>query len=307
MTVLSNTVLAENIAAAQDIEMVQNFKGDVDRLAEILGIFGAEVVAAGTTMYQYSVTGTLNATTVAEGDEVPLSEYEVDKTPVSSITVKPYRKLTTAQAILKGGYENAIAKTDRKMLSQVRNGILTDFFTFMATGTGSATGAGLQDAFAQGDAELRDAMETNGDSSEAFVHFVNPFDIAGYLGKAAITTQTVFGMQYIESFLGVDNIFVTNKVAKGTMYVTPVENIHLYGVDFAALGDAGLTYTVQDGSLIGVHHTPAYNRTSAETYVLAGALMLAEIKDYIVKVTVGDAEPVDVSVVGTVTTEAASS
>lgn len=307
MAVLEKTVLAENIAVAQDIEMIQNFKGDLDRLTEILGIFGPEVVAAGTTMYQYSVTGTLNAATVAEGDEVPLSEYEVDKTPVASITVKPYRKLTTAQAILKGGYENAIAKTDRKMLSQVRNGIVSDFFTFLGTGTGTATGAGLQAAFAQGDAELRDTMETNGDAADALVHFVNPFDIADYLAGAEVTVQNVFGMQYLQSFMGVENIFITNKVAKGTMYVTPVENIHLYGVDFGALGDAGLTYTVQDGSLIGVHHVPAYNRTSAETYVLTGALMLAEIKDYIVKVTITAASPQQVSVVGTVQTEAQSS
>ena len=307
MAVLDNTVLAANIAAAQDIEMIQNFKGDLDRLTEILGIFGPEVVAAGTTMYQYSVTGTLNATTVAEGDEVPLSEYEVDKTPVASITVKPYRKLTTAQAILKGSYESAIAKTDRKMLSQVRNGIVSDFFTFLGTGTGTATGAGLQAAFAQGDAELRDTMETNGDAADALVHFVNPFDIADHLAGAEVTVQNVFGMQYLQSFMGVENIFITNKVAKGTMYVTPVENIHLYGVDFGALGDAGLTYTVQDGSLIGVHHVPAYNRTSAETYVLTGALMLAEIKDYIVKVTITAASPQQVSVVGTVQTETQSS
>lgn len=307
MAVLEKTILAENIAAAQDIEMIQNFKGDLDRLTEILGIFGPEVVAAGTTMYQYSVTGALNTTSVAEGDEVPLSEYDVDKTPVASITVKPYRKLTTAQAILKGGYENAIAKTDRKMLSQVRNGIVSDFFTFLGTGTGTATGAGLQAAFAQGDAELRDTMETNGDAADALVHFVNPFDIADYLAGAEVTVQNVFGMQYLQSFMGVENIFITNKVAKGTMYVTPVENIHLYGVDFGALGDAGLNYTVQDGSLIGVHHVPAYNRTSAETYVLSGALMLPEVKDYIVKVTITAASPQQVSVVGTVETSAASS
>lgn len=306
MAVLDNTVLAANIAAAQDIEMIQNFKGDVDRLSEILGIFGAEVVAAGTTMYQYSVTGSLSTSTVAEGDEVPLSEYNVIKTPVDSIAVKPYRKLTTAQAILKGGYENAIAKTDRKMLAQVRSGILADFFTFLGKGTGTASGAGLQAAFAQGDAELRDTMETNGDEAEALVHFVNPFDIADYLGRANVTTQTVFGMQYLESFLGVENIFVTNRVTAGTMYVTPVDNIHLYGVDFGSLADAGLTYTVQDGSLIGVHHTPAYNRTSAETYVLTGALMLAEIKDYIVKVTINDAPNLTVEVDGTVTTQASS-
>ena len=306
MAVLDNTVLAANIAAAQDIEMIQNFKGDVDRLSEILGIFGAEVVAAGTTMYQYSVTGSLSTSTVVEGDEVPLSEYNVTKTPVDSIAVKPYRKLTTAQALLKGGYENAIAKTDRKMLAQVRSGILADFFTFLGKGTGTASGAGLQAAFAQGDAELRDTMETNGDESEALVHFVNPFDIADYLGRANVTTQTVFGMQYLESFLGVENIFVTNRVTAGTMYVTPVDNIHLYGVDFGSLADAGLTYTVQDGSLIGVHHTPAYNRTAAETYVLTGALMLAEIKDYIVKVTINDAPNLTVEVDGTVTTAASS-
>ena len=306
MTVLEKTVLAENIAAAQDIEMIQNFQGDIDRLSEILGLFGAEVVAAGTTMYQYSVTGQLNATTVAEGDEVPLSEYNVVKTPVDSITVKPYRKLTTAQAILKGGYENAIAKTDRKMIAQVRAGILTDFFTFLGKGTGTASGAGLQAAFAQGDAKLRDTMETNGDEADALVHFVNPFDIADYLGRANVTTQTVFGMQYIQSFLGMENIFVTNRVAAGTMFVTPVDNIHLSGVDFGTLADAGLTYTVQDGSLIGVHHTPAYNRTSAETYVLTGALMLAEIKDYIVKVTINDAPNLTVEVDGTVTTAASS-
>lgn len=288
MAALDKTVLAENIAVSQDIEMIQNFTGDVDRLVEVLGLFNPSIVAAGTTMYQYTVTGALNATTVAEGDEVPLSEYNVARTPVDSIEVKPYRKLTTAQAILKGGYENAIEKTDRKMLSQVRSGILTDFFTFLGNGTGAATGEGLQAAIAQGDAELRDTMETNGDEADSIVHFVNPFDIADYLAKANVTTQTVFGMQYLESFLGVENIFVTNKVAKGTMYVTPTDNIHIYGVDFGTLADAGLTYTVQDGSLIGVHHTPAYNRTSAETYVLTGALMLAEIKDYIVKVTISN-------------------
>lgn len=290
MAALANTVLAANIAAAQDIEMIRNFNGEMDRLAEILGIFGPEVVAAGTTMYTYKVTGSLNATAVAEGDEVPLSSYTVTKTPVGSITVKPYRKLTTAQAILKGGYENAVAKTDRKMVSQVRKNIISDFFTFLATGTGTATGASLQAALAQADAKLADAMETNGDEADSIIHFVNPFDVAGHLGDAAVTMQTVFGMKYLQSFLGVEDVFVTNKVAKGTVYVTPAENIHIYGVDFGALGDAGLEYTTQDGSLIGVHHAPTYNRTSAETYVLAGAFMLAEMLDYVVKATIAAAE-----------------
>lgn len=288
MAVLDNTILAENIAKAQDIEMITRFNGELDRLTEVLGMMPPEIVAAGTAMFQYSVTGTLNATTVSEGDEVPLSEYNVTTTQLSPITPKPYRKLTTAQAILKGGYENAIAKTDRKMLGQVRDGILSDFFTFLATGTGTATGVGLQATLAQATAKIQDETEKNDDYTGSIVYFVNPYDIADYMGNAQVTTQTVFGMSYLQSFLGVQNIMATNRVTAGTVYATPVENIHIYGIDFSTLGTAGLDYTTQDGSLIGVHHAPAYNRTSAETYVLSGALFVPEYKNYIVKGTITD-------------------
>lgn len=288
MAALTNTITAADIAKSQDIEMLTNFNGELNRLTEILGLFDPEIVAAGTAMFQYTVAGSLNTTSVAEGDEVPLSKYTVTPTQLDPITVKPYRKLTTAQAILKGGYENAIAKTDKKMIGQVRSGILTDFFTFLGKGTGTATGAGLQATLAQATAKIQDETEKNDDFSGSIVYFVNPYDIADYLANAQVTTQTVFGMTYIQSFLGVENVMVTNKVAENTVYATPVENIHIYGIDFSTLGDAGLAYTTMDGSLIGVHHEGAYNRTSAETYVLSGALFLPEYKNYIVKGTITD-------------------
>ena len=267
MAALTNTITAADIAKSQDIEMLTNFNGELNRLTEILGLFDPEIVAAGTAMFQYTVTGSLNTSPVTEGDEVPLSKYTVTPTQLDPITIKPYRKLTTAQAILKGGYENAIEKTDRKMVGQVRNGILTDFFTLLGKGTGTATGAGLQATLAQATAKIQDETEKNDDFSGSIVYFVNPYDIADYLANAQVTTQTVFGMTYIQSFLGVENIMVTNKVTAKTVYATPVENIHIYGIDFSTLGDAGLAYTTQDGSLIGVHHEGAYNRTSSETYV----------------------------------------
>ena len=288
MTALANTITAADIAKSQDIEMLTNFNDELNRLTEILGLFDPEIVAAGTAMFQYTVTGSLNTTPVTEGDEVPLSKYTVTPTQLDPITIKPYRKLTTAQAILKGGYENAIAKTDKKMIGQVRSGILTDFFTFLGNGTGTATGAGLQATLAQVTAKIQDETEKNDDFSGSIVYFVNPYDIADYLASAQVTTQTVFGMTYIQSFLGVENIMVTNKVTAKTVYATPVENIHIYGIDFSTLGDAGLAYTTQDGSLIGVHHEGAYNRTSSETYVLSGALFLPEYKNYIVKGTITD-------------------
>lgn len=288
MAALTNTITAADIAKSQDIEMLTKFDGELNRLTEILGLFDPEIVAAGTAMFQYTVTGSLSTSPVAEGDEVPLSKYTVTPTQLDPITIKPYRKLTTAQAILKGGYENAIAKTDKKMIGQVRSGILTDFFTFLGNGTGTATGVGLQATLAQVTAKIQDETEKNDDFSGSIVYFVNPYDIADYLANAQVTTQTVFGMTYIQSFLGVENIMVTNKVTAKTVYATPVENIHIYGIDFSTLGDAGLAYTTMDGSLIGVHHEGAYNRTSSETYVLSGALFLPEYKNYIVKGTITD-------------------
>lgn len=172
------------------------------------------------------------------------------------------------------------------MIRDIRNNILADFFTFLQTGTGTATGTGMQATFAQVDATLNDKLESNGDSADRIIHFVNLFDIADYLAGAQVTTQTVFGMSYLQSFLGVNDIFQTNKVAKGTMWATPVENIHLYGADFNALADAGLSYTTQDGGLIGVHHEANYDRASAETYVTTGAMMIAENLDYIAKDTI---------------------
>lgn len=291
MAAITNTTMAEDIEHALDVEFAANFNQEYDQLADVLGIVSPEVVAAGTAMYQYVVTGKLNDAEVAEGDEVPLSKYDVKKVPIGEIELKPYRKVTTAQAVLKSGYVNSIVRTDKAMVKDVRADVVAKFFAFLANGTGVASGTTLQAALAQADAVLDDEMEKAGDKADRIVHFVNRFDIADYLANATVTTQTVFGMTYIQSFLGVTDIFVTSKVPKGTVYVTPAENIHMYGVDFGALGQAGLNYTVYEGSLIGVNHQPIYNRVSAETNVLTGATLLAEIVNYIVKATVGSVSP----------------
>lgn len=290
MAALTNTVTTQQMCAGLDREFIRMFDQENDRLMEILGVFGTEVMAADTALFQYKVTGALNTATVAEGDEVPLSQYALEKIPVGSLTVKPYRKLTTAQAILKSGFTNAVGRTDDRMVKDVRADRLAEFFAFLANGTSTAEGKTLQASLAQIDAVLNDKLESHGDSADRIIHFVNRFDIADYLANAAITTQTVYGMTYLESFLGVNDIFVTSKVGKGTIYATPVDNIHIYGADFAELADAGMSYTQSASGLIGVHHQPAYNRTSAETYILTGMTIMPEITDYIVEGTVGEVD-----------------
>lgn len=309
MTVPANISDSTAIHAALDQELVKNFQGEADRLAEILGIFGAETIAAGTALKMLKVGGALNdsktaatkvgatgtgdvtlgsssGTAYVEGDEVALSKFTAEYETVGEATLKPYRKMTTANAIQKSGLEAAVLKTDQKMVNLVRAGVISDFFAALAKGTGTATGKGLQAAAAATDAALGDALETNGDASGRIVHFISRQDAADYLGQATITDQTVFGMTYLESFLGMTSVFLTNKVAKGTMYATAAENLHVYGIDFATIASAGLAYATDANGLIGVAHTPAYDHVSVDTNVLSGMLLFPEVKDYIVKGTV---------------------
>lgn len=286
MAVIDNTTLKADIEKALDVEMVRNFDQEVNQLTDIIGIVPPTVMAAGTAMYQYKITGALSAEATAEGDEVPLSKYTVAKEPIEALDIKPYRKLTTAQAVLKGGYENAVLKTDNQMIKDIRAGIVSDFFKYLDNGTGTATGKTLQETLAVADATLEDKLEDNHDSADRLIHFVNRQDVAAYLGNAQISTQTLFGMTYIEDFLGIADVFLTNKVKKGSFYVTPVENLHIYGADFSALGQAGLSYATSDAGLIGVAHEAAYNRVSSITNVLTGTKLLAEVTDYIVKATI---------------------
>lgn len=307
MAVPGNIIKAANVNASLDQEFIKNFQGESDRLAEILGIFGVEKINAGTALKMLKVTGSLNnsktdpttvptaegATAAAvtlgsssgsayvEGDEVALSQFSTDWEVVGEVVAKPYRKMTTAAAIQKSGYVSAVLKTDQKMLSLIRADIIASFFTFLGTGTGTATGKGLQAAAANVDAALGDELETNGDASNRIIHFVNRQDAAAYLGAAQITTQSVFGMTYLQNFLGMTDVFLTNKVPAKKMYATPAENIHIFGTDFAALAQGGLSYTQSANGLIGVAHAPAYDHVSTETNVLTGMLLFPEVKDYI--------------------------
>lgn len=300
MAAPTNIITANDIDAALSQEFVKNFRGDFDRLAELMGIFGVETRPAGTALYQYTVAGNLNnaagadsssGTAYVEGDEVALSKYTVTRTPIGDLSPIPYRKMTTAKAILQDGYEKAVLATDGKMVSQIRAQLISQFFTFLATGSGapasSLTIDNLQKALVYGDAALENAMETNGDATDAaFVHFVSRNDAADYLATASITTQTLFGLTYLENFLGVERVFLTNKVADGTVYVTPAENIHAYGIDFGELSKGDLVYETDADGLLGVAHKGAYDHVSSETNALVGLQLVPEALNYIVKSTI---------------------
>lgn len=296
MTVLENTITTEQMIDGLNIDMVQRFDQGMDPLLELLDEIEVEIIAAGTTIEQHKVVGELNKTKVAEGDETPLSQYALEPIPVGTISLEPYRKLTTASSILKSGYVKAVGKTDRKMINQVRTLRVNDFYSYLANGTTKTSGKTMQAALIYSDTALRAKLAKAGDSTDRIFHYVNSFDVADYLAEHKITTETVSGMEYLKTFLGVSDVFISPDVAQGSTYATPIENIHIYGIDFAELAKAGLVYETSDKGLIGVAHKANMERNSCETFVISGMLMIADVVDYIVVATIGDGtEPAIIS------------
>lgn len=289
MAAPDNTITTEEIVKGLNIDMTQRFGEGTTRLKELLGLFDVETLAAGTALMQLKITGKLNPAPVAEGEETPLTKYTTEEIPVGKLTIHPYRKLTTAQAVLQAGFIKAVSKTDTRMINQVRSQRFADIVTYLANGTTKVYGKSLQALLARADAALDDKLEEYGEETEGKVFFVNRLDIASYLEDKDVTTQTLYGMTYLKDFLGIEHMFVTNRVPAGKVYATVVENIHIYGVDFAELMKAGLNYEVTDDGLIGVAHEPAMNRVSCQTHVLTGMLLFAEIVDFIAVGTIGEA------------------
>lgn len=301
MAVTPNTIVTADVVTSLDLEFNSNFEKEIYDFIGRLGLEEPMVMAAGTTLYKLTVTGALNnsatagtpspsssGTAYVEGDEVALSHYAVTKTPVGELGFKPYRKRTTAAAIQKGGYEQAVLRTDKEMLNNLRTQLLNEFFTDLTTtsGASTATGQGMQKALANMDAKMNDLLETKGFSVGRCIRFVNPYDIAGYLGAANVGLATLYGMNYLQNFLGVTDIVVTNKVTQGDIWMTPVENIRFFAADFSELSRGGLTYTISDHGIIGVTHEANLARVSTETHVLSALTMMTEYADLVVHGTI---------------------
>ena len=284
MAAEENLIKKADLVRAREIEFVTLFGDSIKKLVEALGVTRKIPKQAGYTLKAYKATGTLQPGTVAEGDLIPLSKYQTEAVSYAEIVLKKWRKATSAEAIIEKGYDQAVQMTTDRMLKDVQKGIRTDFFTFLETGTGSATGATFQAALAQAWGKLQVLFED--DSIEA-VYFMNPLDVADYLATAQITMQTAFGMTYVENFLGLGTVIFDSKVPEGKIYATAKDNIVLYyvPVNGADLGNA-FSFTADQTGLIGIHEEADYKHMTAEDTVMSGVVLFAERLDGIVKSTI---------------------
>ena len=234
-------------------------------------------------MYVYTMSGTL-AESVGEGEVIPLTEIEQTKTAVGNITLKKWRKAVTAEAIKKSGYDTAVAETDAKLLSLVQQGIRTDLFSFLngtITGSTSVQGTGLQEALANGWGQLQTLFED--DTAEA-VYFVNPLDVADYLGSANVTVQTAFGMNYIENFLGLGTVIMSSRITQGTFIATAKQNIIMYYLTMNGDVANAFSLTADELGYIGISSgIQNTERAQIESLVMDGIQFLVEYAAGVVK------------------------
>ena len=283
----ANLITREDLARAREIDFTLTFTGGIKNLMKALGVTRKVAKQAGTLLKTYKATGTLEDGKVGEGETIPLSKYQTEAVSYKEITLLKWRKATSAEAIVEKGYDQAVGMTTERMLKDVQKVIRTNFFNFLATGTGAAAGNGLQATLAQTWGQLQVLFE---DDEVSTVYFINPLDIADYLATAQVTTQTAFGMTYIENFLGMGTVFMNSSVPKGKVYATAKDNIVMYyiPVNGADLQEA-FSFTSDDTGYIGIHEEPDYTNMTASDTVVNGIELFAERLDGVVVGTISAA------------------
>ena len=280
----TNLITQEDLARVRMIDFNLMFNGSLTKMTEALGITRKITVQDGAVLKQLKVTGTLESGVVAEGELIPLSKYETEEITVGEVKLNKWRKSTSAEAILKGGYDQAVGATTDQMLKDIQKTIRTSLFAFMGTGTGTAEGTGLQASLANAWGKLAVLFE---DDAVDTVYFVNPLDVADYLGSATITMQTAFGMSYIENFLGLGTVMLNSSVPQGKFYATAKDNIIMYYVNVNT-SEIGRVFglTTDETGYIGISEYPDKDTATVDDLVVSGVTFFPERIDGIVVGTI---------------------
>ncbi len=268
---------------AQSIDFTEQFTGSISTLLQALNVTRMQPMAVGSQIKIYKSEVTKANGNVAEGEVIPLSKVTRKLADTKELAYKKYRKQTTAEAIQSAGFNAAVNDTDSKLLRSIQGDIKKDFFDFVQTGTTKTSGDTFQKAIAQALGQLAIKWE---DDDVQSVLFANPLDFYTYLGDSNITTQTAFGLTYIQNYLGFNTIILTGAVKQGTIAATASQNLNYA---YAALNgnlNQAFNLTTDETGLIGVVHNSVTENASYETMALTSGVLFPERLDGIVVATI---------------------
>lgn len=284
MAAETNLQKSVDFAKVSAIDFTATFKKNIDVLLETLGITRKIEKKPGQVIKTYKVVGQLESGAVGEGEEIPLSHFETEVADLFEITYGKYRKSTSYEAIAEKGYKQAVLDTDDEMLRQIQSGVRKNFFDFVKTGTGKASGKGLRAALAQTRAQLKVKTEDYGLSDSDYIYFMNPLDTADYLGEESnLTTQDVYGMTYIEKFLNLYDVVERTDIPQGTIAATTKNNLILYyiNVNNSDISQA-FDFVADETGLIGITREVHKSNLTTDTVAVLGTGFFAELIDWVV-------------------------
>lgn len=293
MAAIPNTITTQQFSInPREVDFVTSFGREITALTEVMGISRPIRKPNGTMLTAKKATGELQSGSVAEGDLIPLSQFEVEPVDFQPIELQKYRKAVTIEAIEKYGLETAVGMTDEEFKVQLQDEVLAKFYNFILTGQLTSEESTFQMAVAIAIGRVKDAFKKMHRTATGVAVFANTLDVYSYLGGAQITVQTAFGMDYVEDFLGADILFLSSEVPQGRVVATPVNNINVYYVDpgDAEFAQAGLSYTTDaEVPYIGFHTEGVYQRAQSESYAIMGLTIFAEYLNAVAVITMSDA------------------
>ena len=278
---------------AREIDFVTSFGKNMQALLDILGIVRMIKKENNSVLKTKTVSGTLQSGEVAEGDEIPLSQYTVEEKVFDTVKIEKYRKGVSLEAIAERGYDAAVQMTDDEFKSDLQNKVTDRFYTQLKMGSLVGHESTWQMAIAMAIGRVKDKFEKMKRTATGTAVWVNTLDVYKYIGAADITMQTAFGMSYIKNFLGADIVFVSSQIPEDTVIVTPLNNIIAYYVDPAdsEFVKAGLSYTTDAATgFIGFHAQGTYERAISDMFAIMGLRLFAEYLDAIAYISVGSAD-----------------
>lgn len=287
-----------NDVTAREYDFAKRFNDDWTALRHIMGIMRPIRKAPGTALVSYTADVELEDGNVDPGCVIPYSKATITQAAKSDLKVKKYAKAVPIEDVEKYGAALAVEKSDDAFLTKLKNEVLTSFYTFLNTGTLTREVATWQAALAKAQGEVLNKFASMQKEVTEVVGFANILDAYDYLGTANITVQTQFGLSYVKDFMGYSTLFLLSedKIARGKVIATPVENIDLYYIDpsdsdFAKLGLRYTTYSEDDNervALIGFHAQGNYSTAVGESYAIMGMSLWAEYLDGIAVISVAE-------------------
>lgn len=266
------------------VDFAEQFNKRLTSLFTMLGLQRKMPMSVGAVIKTYKNSVTLASGAVGEGDDIPLSKVQrtVDKT--YELAWSKYRKAVPIELVQRVGYDQAVDETDDTLAREIQKKIRDEFFGFLKTGTGSVSASNLQMASADAWAKVVSAFP---EDDVDVILFLNPEDVAKHLGGAQLTTQTAFGLRYMEGFLGAKVAIIHPSVEKGKLYATASQNLVFAYAELS--GEAKKAFEgmeTDETGIIGVIHDKNTKNLTNQTVAMLATKLYAELSDGVVVGTI---------------------